>query len=170
MPNLSFRFHRNYNSRNQSCKFQTSRPREPKSFNKSNKCKRFLSTHFRIKLCHFNNLHFHSILTLIFKIQILVNFTFKQFSCLGFRISKLKRAQRVSTAVDVIASFERKTLEENDRLVLEQISCSVCKENFEKNDKTIKVSCNHIFHVDCITPWFEISNKCPSCRAVFKIN
>ena len=64
-----------------------------------------------------------------------------------------------------------KKLLASDTSVVEQLACSVCKENFAENDLSMQVSCGHQFHVDCITPWFEMSDKCPSCRAVFtKIN
>lgn len=43
--------------------------------------------------------------------------------------------------------------------------CSVCLENFIKNDELIKLNCNHIFHHNCIKNWLcKESNKCPVCR------
>ena len=42
--------------------------------------------------------------------------------------------------------------------------CSVCKEEFKKNDKVYKLPCDHLFHPDCITPWLKQHNSCPTCR------
>jgi E3 ubiquitin-protein ligase RNF115/126 len=43
-------------------------------------------------------------------------------------------------------------------------NCSVCKEEFQLNDKVIKIPCKHIFHQDCILPWLNDRNSCPTCR------
>ncbi|ODV60811.1 uncharacterized protein ASCRUDRAFT_150503 [Ascoidea rubescens DSM 1968] len=33
--------------------------------------------------------------------------------------------------------------------------CSICYETFARNDKIIKLSCNHIYHSNCILSWVE---------------
>ncbi|KAI5064058.1 hypothetical protein GOP47_0020728 [Adiantum capillus-veneris] len=44
--------------------------------------------------------------------------------------------------------------------------CPICLENFETNDKILRLPCNHPFHVDCIVPWLRSRNDtCPFCRA-----
>lgn len=45
-----------------------------------------------------------------------------------------------------------------------EFSCSVCKEEFEKNNTLIKLPCKHNFHEDCILPWLKERNSCPTCR------
>lgn len=42
--------------------------------------------------------------------------------------------------------------------------CSICLENFENNDKLRILNCNHYFHNECITTWFDRSSKCPLCN------
>ena len=43
--------------------------------------------------------------------------------------------------------------------------CSVCLENFEAEDaKVVKMPCIHVFHQECLMPWLEQHNSCPSCR------
>jgi len=42
--------------------------------------------------------------------------------------------------------------------------CSVCKEEFKKNDEVHKLPCKHVFHPDCIIPWLKQHNSCPTCR------
>lgn len=42
--------------------------------------------------------------------------------------------------------------------------CSVCKEAFEENNEVVQLPCKHVFCKDCIYPWLERHNTCPSCR------
>lgn len=42
--------------------------------------------------------------------------------------------------------------------------CLVCQETFVDEDKLFKLPCKHLFHIDCILPWIEKHNTCPSCR------
>ncbi len=45
-----------------------------------------------------------------------------------------------------------------------EISCSVCKDDFEiKQDVTV-LPCKHVFHDDCILTWLKERNSCPTCR------
>lgn len=43
-------------------------------------------------------------------------------------------------------------------------NCSVCKDNFESGQTIIKIPCKHIFHDECIKPWLNERNSCPTCR------
>ncbi|KAG0286095.1 hypothetical protein BGZ96_009771 [Linnemannia gamsii] len=42
--------------------------------------------------------------------------------------------------------------------------CSVCKDEFERQDICTQLQCKHIFHEDCIKPWLKTSATCPTCR------
>lgn len=43
-------------------------------------------------------------------------------------------------------------------------NCSICQDNFKKGDEALKLPCTHLFHSQCINPWFETSRKCPNCQ------
>ena len=56
---------------------------------------------------------------------------------------------------DLLTSDEQK---ENDQ-------CSVCIESFDDDDDQVyKMPCGHPFHKECLMPWLEMHNSCPSCR------
>lgn len=43
--------------------------------------------------------------------------------------------------------------------------CTVCLEPIVNNH--IKLNCDHIFHKNCISPWFNNNNNtCPTCRTI----
>ena len=46
----------------------------------------------------------------------------------------------------------------------EEDVCSVCLVPVIKGDKLYELDCAHMFHVDCIMPWFKKSTQCPNCR------
>eukprot|EP00669_Euglena_mutabilis_P010263 TRINITY_DN5020_c0_g1_i2.p1 TRINITY_DN5020_c0_g1~~TRINITY_DN5020_c0_g1_i2.p1 ORF type:complete len:290 (-),score=34.21 TRINITY_DN5020_c0_g1_i2:302-1150(-) len=42
--------------------------------------------------------------------------------------------------------------------------CSVCQEDFTLGERATILTCNHLFHQKCITPWLEKNRTCPLCR------
>ncbi|KAJ3302459.1 hypothetical protein HDV03_004947 [Kappamyces sp. JEL0829] len=47
-------------------------------------------------------------------------------------------------------------------------TCSICLESCTAETKTLMMpTCRHVYHSDCILPWFELHNTCPSCRVEF---
>ena len=42
--------------------------------------------------------------------------------------------------------------------------CSICLENYKKDDMIIILSCNHNFHEPCLKEWSKNNNSCPHCR------
>ncbi|KAL2926190.1 E3 ubiquitin-protein ligase ATL31 [Bienertia sinuspersici] len=46
------------------------------------------------------------------------------------------------------------------------VECSICLGFFEGDDKVrLLPKCGHVFHVDCLNPWFMGHSTCPLCRA-----
>ena len=48
-------------------------------------------------------------------------------------------------------------LEESD-------NCSICLENYNKDNIINVLKCGHKYHKDCIDDWINDNNKCPLCR------
>jgi hypothetical protein len=42
--------------------------------------------------------------------------------------------------------------------------CTVCQDLYKEGDRALKLPCNHMYHKDCIVPWLESHNTCPTCR------
>eukprot|EP01018_Ginkgo_biloba_P027887 Gb_40322 [translate_table: standard] len=46
--------------------------------------------------------------------------------------------------------------------------CAVCREQLLIGDKMQEVPCKHLFHPDCLKPWLDEHNSCPTCRYELK--
>lgn len=57
---------------------------------------------------------------------------------------------------------EKEQVESNLDPIPENEKCSICLEMLK--ERVRKLKCNHYFHLDCITKWFERSKQCPYCR------
>ena len=44
-------------------------------------------------------------------------------------------------------------------------SCPICYDSIAGDEMVVEVPCGHIFHGECIRPWFWRNTKCPVCRA-----
>jgi len=42
--------------------------------------------------------------------------------------------------------------------------CSICLEEYSKNNKIMILNCNHTFHKSCLELWIKDNNTCPICR------
>ena len=45
-------------------------------------------------------------------------------------------------------------------------TCSICLDQFQQNNELIKLSCQHVFHKQCIRQWVadKCVSKCPLCN------
>lgn len=43
-------------------------------------------------------------------------------------------------------------------------SCVICLVDYEDGDKLLQLPCQHSFHTECITGWFELNRTCPLCK------
>ena len=46
--------------------------------------------------------------------------------------------------------------------------CGICMDSFRENEKIKKLTCDHIFHIECMTQWLQTKKTCPFCdQAIF---
>ncbi len=43
--------------------------------------------------------------------------------------------------------------------------CAICKEDYIKDDKIMKLNCDHYLHKKCLSEWLKINKTCPYCRS-----
>ena len=42
--------------------------------------------------------------------------------------------------------------------------CIICQDDFRENEKVKKLSCEHLYHINCIDQWLKKEKKCPFCN------
>ena len=73
---------------------------------------------------------------------------------LANRPTHLKLKTRRYVEKDVSEAEE----DEND-----ENTCSICFGKIEYGERVGELSCNHVFHVDCLKGWLSRRNVCPLC-------
>ena len=48
--------------------------------------------------------------------------------------------------------------------------CSICTDNYTKNDEVSVLECNHIYHSKCIKEWGKYKATCPICNIKISTN
>jgi hypothetical protein len=46
----------------------------------------------------------------------------------------------------------------------ESQTCSICCVDLQQGNKIMKLSCNHVFHSECLKEWGKYKAECPNCR------
>jgi len=55
-----------------------------------------------------------------------------------------------------------------DWVIDEEEDCAICLDKLIINKKEKRLLCGHIYHKDCILPWFQIKFNCPLCKMSFE--
>jgi hypothetical protein len=72
---------------------------------------------------------------------------------------------------DCMACYVRKRAKTFDKTLPKVIcetavTCSICISDIDKKDRCVKLTCNHMFHTNCISKWVHAHMNCPYCRTV----
>lgn len=83
-----------------------------------------------------------------------------------FNASEPQRTPASQSAIASLQAFsyDTPTNEQGQLPSNNTTTCSVCMENFVKEDTLLKIGCGHAFHKDCLLPWLQTNNTCPVCR------
>ena len=95
---------------------------------------------------------------LIYIIIILFKTNRRQNNIVNLNINQNNNIEEVNNnfGIEIINTLENITINFINK------ECSICLEDIKKND--INLSCNHIFHKECLKEWFKIKTTCPICR------
>ena len=47
-------------------------------------------------------------------------------------------------------------------------SCPICYVDYEPSENIKKLSCNHGYHINCLSVWLEKKSECPVCKEQIK--
>jgi hypothetical protein len=88
-----------------------------------------------------------------------------QSESLGSQFSELTLDERYLTSdvVDCLSREDQKKLKKC-RIGKSKNKCTVCLEQYQKNEIIQILPCHHKFHYKCLKPWFNKSSCCPNCR------
>ena len=67
---------------------------------------------------------------------------------------------------DTYIEFKNKQYDKipKTRIVTTSKKCMICLDFYQKGDIFPKLSCKHMFHVECLRKWFYVNTTCPECR------
>lgn len=63
-----------------------------------------------------------------------------------------------------IFKLEKKHCKIDSSGKLEYPGCAICCSNISLGDSCQLLPCGHMYHPNCIKPWFQENNTCPTCR------
>ncbi len=72
-------------------------------------------------------------------------------------------SKRAVTRLPIFA-LEEKHCKKGADGKLEFPACTICCSNIGLGEKAQLLPCGHMYHPDCIKPWFDQNNTCPTCR------
>lgn len=70
----------------------------------------------------------------------------------------------VPTDPSTLLNLKRVKVEEIMDNLNDEVCCSLCLENWAKEEQVMILPCDHIFHVVCVEKWLNINHFCPLCR------
>jgi len=65
---------------------------------------------------------------------------------------------------EVVKKLPKRTFSKKDHTHNLMLPCSVCKDDFNDHEEIIDLPCKHYYHANCILPWLDQHNSCPTCR------
>lgn len=78
---------------------------------------------------------------------------------LAQRLRSFRRYRRISLTMELrFPDATDEELEENEH-------CVICRDSLFEGSKPKKLTCGHIFHIDCLRSWLVMQQVCPTCRS-----
>ncbi|XP_009869155.1 PREDICTED: E3 ubiquitin-protein ligase RNF128, partial [Apaloderma vittatum] len=81
------------------------------------------------------------------------------------RAQSRNQSRLTAKAKKAIARLQLRTLKQGDKETgPDGDSCAVCLELYKPNEVVRILTCNHLFHKNCIDPWLLEHRTCPMCK------
>ncbi|XP_019377175.1 PREDICTED: E3 ubiquitin-protein ligase RNF128 [Gavialis gangeticus] len=81
------------------------------------------------------------------------------------RAQNRRQRQLKAEAKKAIGRLQLRTLKQGDKEIgPDGDSCAVCIEAYKPNEVVRILTCNHLFHKNCIDPWLLEHRTCPMCK------
>lgn len=80
------------------------------------------------------------------------------------QLAQYHQPTRTPASVDAVNGLRREKLRNGRGENRIGECCVVCHDCYKEGDRVMYLPCSHIFHEDCVMPWFEEHNTCPVCR------
>ena len=101
---------------------------------------------------------------------------FNNGTMFGYLMGSLLIVVSFSTSCRIISCGRKKYDDYKTNKELKEIlikdntekTCSICLEDYSKEDKIVQLDCSHIFHRKCVETWFKSKTikNCPLCRII----
>ncbi|XP_062234260.1 uncharacterized protein LOC133931402 isoform X2 [Phragmites australis] len=85
----------------------------------------------------------------------------EQIGSVSTALSEEQFAKCVSRSVYKARNSER----EVNKIVVDDVKCSICQEEYIEGEEIGRMQCEHRYHVSCIHEWLRQKNWCPICKA-----
>ena len=78
----------------------------------------------------------------------------------------MEEGEQRPTSTEFVSNLQRTNVTQEHLKAMTDTTkqCTVCQEDYKEDEKLIELPCKHQFHEDCILPWLNIHNSCPTCR------
>ena len=121
------------------------------------------------KLINLNWIFQYLYKTYFYKLTFSMLYTLLRLKSFNFKLYYTEGGEKLARQLINEAENSLESIEINEEKLMELksnnlLECSVCKDQFEINQKIKKIPCKHHFHLECIMPWLKERNSCPVCR------
>ncbi|CAG9334995.1 unnamed protein product [Blepharisma stoltei] len=92
--------------------------------------------------------------------------------CVTCKLRCLSSASHINESPGIekaaIKRYFPKKLYKDKHADSEYLACPICLDNFSQEDYVRELYCKHIYHKNCIDPWFKVKSYCCLCKKDFK--
>uniref|UniRef100_A0A0A9FWF0 RING-type E3 ubiquitin transferase n=1 Tax=Arundo donax TaxID=35708 RepID=A0A0A9FWF0_ARUDO len=96
------------------------------------------------------------------------NMSYEELLALEEKIGSVSTAlseEQFTKCVNRSVYEARNSEREVNKIVVDDVRCSICQEEYIEGEEIGRMQCEHLYHVCCIHEWLRQKNWCPVCKA-----